>query len=372
MSAQMKYVNLITVIVFVLFVSGLAILDLWQGTTEISVSERRKLARFPEFSLERVLDGDFTQDFGVFLQDQVVFRDDFRAIKSAVERRVFAKAENNGVYVVDNNIYDKFYGVNQQYIDRAAVLMNGVIGSIDADRVFLSVIPSKAQMLDRSKYLLSDQRVIADYLEAHVDAAYVDIMGLAAKGNEDMYYVTDHHWTTQGAIQAYEILIGAMGYEPIRDYDYEVVTDSYVGSNYGKAASKSIRKDTIHLTHNEFLDNMSVCRYETLDSVSCSDSVYFRDEVDGLDPYDVFIGGAAPITVIENLRAQSDEELVLFKDSYSHVLAPFLAQHFRKVTLFDLRYMRKELVFENFDLDGKPVLFLYSTTILNTDPKILN
>ena len=75
--------------------------------------------------------------------------------------------------------------------------------------------------------------------------------------------------------------------------------------------------------------------------------------------------------VIENDRSP-DEELILFKDSYSHALAPFLAQHFRRVTLFDLRYVRKELILDRFDLSGKTVLFLYSTTILNTDPQILN
>ena len=33
---------------------------------------------------------------------------------------------------------------------------------------------------------------------------------------------------------------------------------------------------------------------------------------------------------------------------------------------------RRELILDRFDLDGKTVLFLYSTTILNTDPRILN
>ena len=84
------------------------------------------------------------------------------------------------------------------------------------------------------------------------------------------------------------------------------------------------------------------------------------------------LGGLGPITVIENDLAQNDEELIMFKDSYSHSLAPFLAQHFKKVTLFDLRYVRKELIFEYFDMTGKTVLFIYSTTILNTDPQILN
>jgi|GEM_PF-2514630 len=368
----MKYINLITITIFIIIICGLTVPGLFKEPAEISISERRKLAQSPEISVEAIFNGSFAEDYREFLQDQAVLREDFRAIKSFVERKILLKKENNEVYVVDNNLYDKFYGINQRYIERDATLINNIKDSIDSDKIYLSVIPSKAQMLDRSKYLLSDQNFIANHLKQNVNAAYVDLMGLATKGNENLYYVTDHHWTTEGAIQAYKILIAAMGYEPITDYTFELVTDSYVGSNYGKAASKSIEKDRIYLAHNEYLDNMMVRRYETLDNYKDFDSIYFRNEIGSLDPYDVFIGGLGPITVIENDRAQSDEELIMFKDSYSHSLAPFLAQHFKKVTLFDLRYVRKELIFQNFDLSGKTVLFIYSTTILNTDPQILN
>ncbi|MFC2032281.1 DHHW family protein [Chloroflexota bacterium] len=368
----MKYINLITTAIFIIIICGLTVPGLFKEPAEISVSERRKLAQSPELSVEAIFDGSFADDYREFLQDQAVLREDFRAIKSFVERKILLKKENNEVYVVDDNLYDKFYGINQRYIERAATLIDNIVGSINSDKMYLSIIPSKAQMLDRSKYLLSDQNIITDYLKQHVNAEYIDLMGLAIKGNENLFYVTDHHWTTQGAIQTYEVLITAMGYEPITDYTFELVTDSYVGSNYGKAALKSIEKDRIYLAHNDYLDNMTVSRFETMDTFKLFDSIYFREELEGLDPYDLFIGGLGPITVIENNRAQSDEELIMFKDSYSHSLAPFLAQHFKRVTLFDLRYVRKEYIFDTYDLAGKTILFIYSTTILNTDPQILN
>ena len=368
----MKRANLVVVTVFIVFVFGLTAADLVASPAEVSVAERRKLAQRPAFSLERVLDGHFSRDYARFLQDHVVFRDRFRAIKAFVELNVLRKSENNGVYVVDGNLYDKFYGINQHYIERAADLIDGIIAEIDADRVYLSVIPSKAHQLDRDRYLLSDQGAIAGYLGEHVDASTIDLMDLFKEGSTDLYYRTDHHWTTQGAIQAYKVLITAMGYEPVEGYAFEQVTDSYVGSNYGKAALRSIEQDKMHLAHNPHLDHMSVCRYETADAYECFDSVYFREKAGGLDPYDVFLGGAGPIIVIENDRVPGNKELVVFKDSYAHALAPFLAQHFFKVTLFDLRYVRKELILNHFDLRGKTVLFLYSTTILNTDPQILN
>jgi hypothetical protein len=168
------------------------------------------------------------------------------------------------------------------------------------------------------------------------------------------------------------MLAEAMGFEPVREYDFEVATDSYVGSDYGKAASWQIDKDTIYLARNDLLDGMVTCRFETLEVSSCFDSVYLTDADEELDPYDVFLGGLGPIVVITNERVQSGEQLFLFKDSYAHALAPFLAQHFARVTLFDMRFVRRQLILDNFDFERSKVLFLYSTSVLNTDAQILN
>jgi hypothetical protein len=368
----MKNANRFTAVTFVAFVLGLTALDLWHAPTEISVAERRKLAQAPILSLGSILDGSFATGYSAFLQDQVVFRDDFRAIKAQVELGLFRKRENNGVYIVDGEIYDKFYGVKARYIERAAGLIDEIGGSIDTEQVYLSLIPSKAHALKGSRYLLSDQAAIGETVAGQVDATYVDLMPLCQERGRGMYYRTDHHWTTRGAIEAYKVLIAAMGDVPVEGYTLETVSKDFAGSNHGRAALRSIAKDEIQLAHNAHLDGLSVCRYGAEGAVTCFDSVYFREKVGDLDPYDVYLGGAAPIMVIENERAGGDEELVLFKDSYSHVLAPFLAQHFRRVTLLDLRYVRRAFVFDQFDLDGKVVLFLYSTTILNTDPQILN
>jgi hypothetical protein len=369
----MKRANLIVVSTFVLLIVGITAADLIVPPRDISVAERRKLAQQPTFSFEHALNGRFAREYASFLQDQVVLRDGLRALKAFVELRVLRKRENNGVYVVDGNLYDRFYGINTTYIERAADLIGQIIAESDAERVYLSIIPSKAQTLvDQDKYLLSDQGEIAGTLKTRVNATYINLMDLVQDGEAELYYRTDHHWTTQGAIQAYKTLIAAMGYEPIDDYSLEQIADSYVGSNYGKAALPSIQKDSIYLAHNALLDGLRVCRYESAETLDCFDSVYFREKAGGLDPYDVFLGGASPIIAIENDRALSGKELVIWKDSYAHALAPFLAQHFAKVTLLDLRYVRRVYIQEHFDLHGKTVLFLYSTTILNTDPQILN
>ncbi|NQW18934.1 MAG: hypothetical protein HQ478_15795 [Chloroflexi bacterium] len=368
----MKTRHLPTAFVFLVFVFGMAALSVLNDAADVSTLERRELSQSPSVSFERVVDGDFTEDYAEFLQDQMVFRDEFRFAKSFVERQVLRRSENNGVYVVGDRIYDKFYGIEDHFIDRAARLINEITKDTRSANVLLSIIPTKAQMLDRNKYLLSDQNELADTLKENTEAVYVDLMGLAKAGNERFYYASDPHWTTQGAIAAYEILAGALGFQPVRDYEFEAVTDSFVGSDWGKAASWSIDKDTIYLAHNDLLDGMSACRFESPETSTCIDSVYFRDRGDDLDPYDVFLGGLSPIIAIENPLAETDRELVIFKDSYAHSLAPFLAQHFKTVTLFDLRFVRRQFILDNFDLSQKDVLFLYGTSVLNTDPQILN
>lgn len=368
----MKRANLIVVSVFIAFIFILTAANLLKAPDAVSTAERRKLAQFPAFSIDRVLNGRFVEDYARFLRDQVAFRDRFRAVKAFVEINVLRKSENNGVYVVNGNLYDKFYGIQQSNIERAASLINAIIAEADGERVYLSIIPSKAHLLNPGQYLLSDQAEIAGYLKDHVTADYIDLMNVFQRASADVYYRTDHHWTTPGAIMGYKALISAMGDEPIEEYDFEPITASYMGSHYGKAAIDTIEKDTILLAHNELLDAMRVCRYTTATQYDCFDSIYFREKENDLDPYDVFLGGAGPLIVIKNDRSTNDAELVIFKDSYAHSLAPFLAQHFKTVTLVDLRYVRKELIFENFDLKGKTLLFLYSTTILNIDPKILN
>ena len=357
---------------FVAFIFGVSLLNLLNPSDELSTLERRDLAQFPTITTQRVLDGDVTDDVALYLQDQAAFRDQLRFVKSFVERQLFRKDENNGVYVVDNRIYDKFFGIEHRLIDRAAERLNDIAASIDPSEVYLAVIPTKAQMLDRDRYLLSNQAEIADTLTAAIDATYVDLMGLAVPGNEHLYYATDPHWTTAGAIDAYRTLARAMGYEPILGYQLEVATTSYIGSEYGRAASWRIPRDTIHVAHNETLDAMSICRFATLEDTDCYDSVYVELSDDSMDLYDMFLGGLAPIIVITNPQAPAGTELVIFKDSYAHAVAPFLAQHFSQVTLVDLRYVQRQLILDNVNFEGATTLFLYSTSVLNTDPRIVN
>lgn len=60
---------------------------------------------------------------------------------------------------------------------------------------------------------------------------------------EDLYYHTDHHWTTQGAYYAYLKAAKDMGIDTSADtYDKAPVTRSFQGTLSAKAVSAPAKK----------------------------------------------------------------------------------------------------------------------------------
>ena len=94
--------------------------------------------------------------------------------------------------------------------------------------------------------------------------------------------------------------------------------------------------------------------------------VYTLDRFEGMDGYDIFLNGAQAFMEIECPEAKTEQELIIFRDSYSSSLSPLLMETYRKITLIDLRYMSSELLEQFVSFDNQTVLFLYSTVLLNS------
>jgi len=368
-------------LVFLVFIFGFTLLNLLTPSRDVSVTERRTLAQRPQLTVDSVMSGEFASAYSTYMQDQAALREPLRFLKSSVQRKVLRNPENNGVYVIDGFVVDKFYGIEERRVDTAGRRMNEIIADVRPSAAYLAVIPTKAQALvdgaltdapAHGKYLLSDQNVIIDHLRRTVDASYIDLSTLADENVRSRYYRTDPHLTTRGAIDAYETLARGLNLDPVTTVGFEPLTDRFIGSEYGRAAAWSVPLDTIELAHDPTIDGMTLCRQESADHTDCSPSVYVLPTADTVDQYDVFLGGLAPIIEITNDRAPAGTKLVIFKDSYAHAIAPFLAQHYRRVTLVDLRYVQRAYVLDHVDFSNATVLFLYSTSVINTDPRALN
>ena len=96
-------------------------------------------------------------------------------------------------------------------------------------------------------------------------------------------------------------------------------------------------------------------------------SVYDMEGAMGKDAYDIYLGGADPLIVIENPNASSDRELILFRDSFSSSLTPLLVEGYAKITMVDIRYVQSAFLGSLVDFEGEQdVLFIYSASMLNS------
>ena len=89
-------------------------------------------------------------------------------------------------------------------------------------------------------------------------------------------------------------------------------------------------------------------------------TLLFRENLKTDDMYTAFLDGNHALVKITNPKAKSDKKLLLLRDSYSHCLAPFLAEEYSEIVLADMRYYL-EPVSELAQTEGADeMLLLYS------------
>ena len=72
-----KRSDIIITVVFLFFVYGVAIANLWVKDRTFSEMENRMLAKFPKFTMEGLLSGTFRENYETYVADQFVARDSF-------------------------------------------------------------------------------------------------------------------------------------------------------------------------------------------------------------------------------------------------------------------------------------------------------
>ena len=83
-------------------------------------------------------------------------------------------------------------------------------------------------------------------------------------------------------------------------------------------------------------DKITVTITEDNEAPIVTHSMFFNEHDKDADKYPIFLDGNHALTTITNDNVK-DGTLLVVKDSFSHCMAPFLADHYHKVILVDLR-----------------------------------
>lgn len=328
----------------------------------VSDSERRPLAQMPSVSLDALAGGKFMSDFEKYALDQFPLREGFRTLKSLFHQYVLGHGDNNGIYLHNGYAAGQEYPLNQDSVDHAMERLNHIYNKYLTDsEIYMAVIPDKGYYLaEEAGQLAMDYEKLFSLVENATP--WAEHISLTESLSLEDYYRTDTHWRQEQLLKTAEAICQALGIQIPKPEDYaaSALERPFYGVYYGQAALP-MEPETMYILESDLLKDCRVYDYET----GRYGSVYDFTKLDSRDLYDVYLSGARAVLTIENPRAQSDKELIVFRDSFGSSLVPLLVQGYGKVTLVDIRYISSDLLGEYLDFRGRDVLMLYSTLILN-------
>ena len=331
---------------------------------ELSSAERRKLAQAPKLSGDAVISGKYAQDFEDYLLDQFPLREQFRTIKSVLKFYVFGQSDNNGVYLSDGSAFKMDYPLNEKQLAYGAAKLNSINDTLLQDsKVYYSIIPDKNYFAaeNTGHPHIDYEKLVQQLAEQTSGMEYIDIFPYLTI--ED-YYNTDAHWRQERIYPVAQALTDAMdatnGFIPLSAYTTRSLYPFY-GVYCGQSALP-LKPDTLNYMTSELTESAQVTGIE----FEGERAVYTTESFSGMDGYDVFLSGAQAIVEINCAKATSQRSLVIFRDSFGSSLTPYFIGAYSKITLVDLRYIPASLLESYVDFSGCDVLFLYSTSLLNS------
>lgn len=343
---------------------------------DFSEMENRQLAEAPEPALENIRDRSFMTNAEDFMADHMFFRDRFVKTKTRLEL-ASGKREIGGVFIGNNrlmeNIKEPDANITQKNVDAVNQFAKKYSGKLEtsimlvptAVEFYPSEIPPFAAAYDQTEYI---QRFYKKLRRVSTVDAYTP---LAAATGGNLFYRTDHHWTSYGAYTGYTALSKALGFKAATHdmFNIEHASHDFLGTLYSKTAYGEQWADNIDLYTYAPGDVVTdVVRYNGKNTQTYP-SIFFRDNLEGKDKYTVFLGQNIPVIKIKT-NLQNGKKLLIFKDSYANSMMQFLPLHYEEIALVDLRYLNQPLSeFLNIG-DYQQALFLYNVGNFTDDSSI--
>lgn len=369
----------IPAVIFLIFIYGMALWFIFSPKPDYSSSEKRYLQKFPEVTAEKLLSGDFGSEFETFFADRFPQRNTWVGLNAYTALAVGNNGAS-GVYNCKNGYLINKPVSTENNLDKNIGAVADFAKSIDTPTTVM-LVPSTGYIVDDVLPTFHDKYNDDEDISKISSTLSKDKIGFVDlrerfkseyKNGSQLYYKTDHHWTTKGAYTGYQELCKALGITPIDDSTLK--KDSYPGF-YGTTYSSSgfwlTPPDNIEIWNNPKNSdrNISVKITEGA-NIKTSGSMYFTDHLKEDDKYPVFIDGNHALTEITNTNAKNGT-ILLIKDSFSHSLAPFLAENYSKVVLVDLRYYKESVSDLVAPYNPEQVVVLYGIDNLATDTDIV-
>lgn len=345
-------------VIFMVLLLGLAGKEALSHQRTYSPVEKRELQTCPEISITKVLDGRFQKKYESYLRDQFPGRDHWVSFQTDMEL-FMGKNEIHNVYIGKNHYLLEHYTKKEfdpQQISKNLQALEKFVGKAkqNAD-VHVMMVPTKSWVLREKLPAFAPhykEQKFYDALQQKLEKEDVLISVepvLDAHKEEEIYYRTDHHWTTLGAWYAYEQYTKAVGGDLQRAQGkkkFRCISKDFYGTTYAKINyARQADKIEIYEPADKLrvVYNMGEKKTKTL---------YDFSFLKTADQYSVFTGGNQAVLEITG-GIKNGKTLLLIKDSFANSILPFLAEDYEKLVVVDLRQL---------NVSGDRLLEMFSPT----------
>jgi hypothetical protein len=357
----------ITCLVFVCFIFLLTFINLFAPKVYFSDNENRALSPGVDAGIKNILFGSFDTDFETWFSDHFVFRDSWIKIKASL-RKDLGSIENNGVYFShDGRLIQQFLTYDEKIVEDNISYLEEF--SHD-NNVTLNVMLVPGASAGEKGYLpfgaanVDEKQLIAGIGEKLKDQNFIDLTALM-NPKDDNYFKTDHHWNHNGAKIGYDAICKNVLKKEVGTFKLTKVSDSFKGTMYSKSGAFWTKPDTIFR-----MDPANGIKVRVqYDGGRETESLFEDKNLKIKDQYTYYLDGNHGYVHITT-DVPNKKKAILIKDSYSHILIPYLAAEYSELEIFDLRYYHDQVSTHIKDRTETDIYVIYGIETFCSDTNL--
>lgn len=364
----LKVLCIILSVIFCLVIAAVPIYFAFSKDKEMSESENRVLAKRPDITLSSLVDGSFMKSFESWLSDQFPFRDKIISLKTSADRIVGKKEENEVYFGSDGFLFEKQSEYDEEKVKSITNAINEFCRKNEDARKAVAISPNSSSVLSEylPKYVTeSNQKKELSKIETLLTestASWINCAEAFGKTQDKtkLFYHTDHHWTTLAAFDVFNALMETWEFDVSKtQFDFYTVTSDFQGT-LASSSGSNVSTDEIQICTPNVKNSAYIVSYE--ESGKKTATFFEKEKLETKNKYEVFLGGNYDKVVVTT-NTDTNDTLLIFKDSYANCMIPMFTPFFSKIVVIDPRYYSDSLQNIMDENDFTHILFLYN---LNT------
>ncbi len=344
--------------------------------TVFSEEENRMLTTRPQISVDGVLSGEFESEFEQYKNDQFPFRNLFVKLKSIVSIAMGDREANGVIRGEDGYLMERFSPYSEENHQKKLEVMKKFMEKNSNIQQYFLMVPTSINILEdkvpRGISLKSQDKRMDEFFSYFEEQGgrTIDVREVFRKNKDkELYYHTDHHWTTEGAYIAYKEAKKSLNLKKDVEYTKLAVYDNFQGSLTYTSGFYMNHRDVIDIYFPKKNSVYSVVNY--VEEKKKTASLYNHEKLSTKESYEVFLDGNHSLIKIQS-TVENEAVLLVFKDSYANCFIPFLTQHYSEILVVDPRYYYGDIQELIKTEEVNKILYLYNANTFFTDTTLTN